>query len=337
MSKPITEQIEMPWQKIVDTLHTPVMVLDTNLIYRYANPAYCQLVSKNTSELIGMEVFEVFPESAEVVAEMRRFFHAALAGETVRLDEQPYKIANANGVMEEHYWRILNRPVRDESGQVKYMLQEAENITREREASRQRDVISNELDHRVKNLLAVINAIINLSGTNSDTVPEFRRGLAERFQAISRAHERLAKSDWKGLEVEEVLRDTLKPFCDLDSDKVTMRGPPVKLAVRATRDASMLFHEFATNAAKYGFLSEKSGRLDIEWTIDPETRTAYFTWTESGLTGIETPTQSGFGSLLTDSFPNLNVTKDYRPEGLQIKLTINEEILALSQSQLSMS
>lgn len=331
MLKTITPQSDVTYKQLIDTMQAPVMLLNKELVFEYINPAYTHLVSKKPEELLGQYVFDAFPESEEAIAPMRDAFVKVFTGETVIMDEQPYSIRDPDGVTRKHIWRLVNRPLRDEFGKVKYLLQEAEDITATSDMKRQRNIISNELDHRVKNLLAVINAIISLSGSNSNDIPEFRRSLADRLQAISKSHERLAKSDWKGLELKDVLHDALQPFCDIKDGNVTISGPPVKLAMRSTRDASMLFHEFATNAAKYGFLSHPDGRLNVHWTINPETRIAEFKWTESGLSGIQTPVKTGFGSILSESFPNMKVTKNYRPEGLEINILVSEEILAQEQ------
>jgi PAS domain S-box-containing protein len=331
MLQTITSQSDVTYKQLLDTMQTPIMLLNKELVFEYVNPGYTRLVSKESAELLGRYVFDAFPESEEAIAPMREAFQKTLSGETIIMDEQPYSIMDADGVTRKHIWRIVNRPLRDEAGNVKYLLQEAEDITATSDMKRQRNIISNELDHRVKNLLAVINAIINLSGSNSKDIPDFRRSLADRLQAISKSHERLAKSDWKGLELKDVLHDALQPFCDTKDGNITISGPPVKLAMRSTRDASMLFHEFATNAVKYGFLSHPDGRLNVQWTINPETHIAEFKWTESGLNGIQTPIKTGFGSILSESFPNMKVTKIYRPEGLEISILVSEEILAQEQ------
>lgn|GEM_PF-307830 len=331
MLQTITSQSDVTYKQLLDTMQTPIMLLNKELVFEYVNPGYMRLVSKESAELLGRYVFDAFPESEEAIAPMREAFQKTLSGETITMDEQPYSIMDADGVTRKHIWRIVNRPLRDEAGNVKYLLQEAEDITATSDMKRQRNIISNELDHRVKNLLAVINAIVDLSGTNSETVSEFRRSLSDRFQAISKSHERLAKSDWKGLDIKDVIRDTLQPFCDLQDGTVTINGPPLKLAVRSTRDASMLFHEFATNAAKYGFLSNRSGRLNIDWRIDPKERMGYFIWKESGLSGIRPPEETGFGTLLSRSFPNMKVEKTYEDDGIRINITVSQDILELEQ------
>lgn len=331
MLKTITPQSNITYKQLIDTMQTPVMLLNKDLVFEYLNAGYSRLISRQPEELLGERLFDAFPESEVVIAPIRDAFQKVFTGETIVMDEQPYSIMDPDGVVREHIWRLVNRPVCDENGTVKYLLQEAEDLTSTTEMRNQRNIISNELDHRVKNLLAVINAIISLSGSNSDTIPEFRRSLADRFQAISKSHERLAKSDWKGLDIRDVIRDALHPFCDLESETVTINGPPVKFAVRATRDSSMLFHEFATNAAKYGFLSNPSGRLKIEWRIDPEERIAYFTWKESGLSGITPPKETGFGTLLSSSFPNMNVEKIYEDDGIRITINVSQDILEQQQ------
>lgn len=323
--------LTLPWRKFVDSLQSPFMAMGPDLVIRYCNAAFCRLVNRHLDQVQNRYIFDTFPESEETMRHVRGEFERVLEGSTVVLDELKYDIANAEGVMEARYWRLVNSPLMDEHGNVTHILQQAEDITDALEMKRQRDVISNELDHRVKNLLTVLNAIVSLSGSHCETIPEFRRSLSERLQAISKSHERLARSDWKGLEIADILHDALEPFCDLNAGKVKISGPSLKLGVRSTRDASMVFHEFATNAMKYGFLSDPAGRLEINWEIDAKAGVADFYWREYGLTNIEPPTRNGFGTTLLSSFPNIKTNVDYHPEGWHIHMRMPREILTLEQ------
>lgn len=205
-----------------------------------------------------------------------------------------------------------------ETAEVRRSLRILSLLLRDREAeretasSRQRLMI-NELNHRVKNTLATVQSLALQSlGRGGEKVNAFN----ERLVALSRAHDLLTRHVWEKAELEEVVLRTLEPY----RSRTSVAGPTVWLAPNSAVSLSMVFHELATNASKYGALSAEGGRVQVSWRIDRGAAELVLTWTESGGPPVAEPQRTGFGSRMIGSSlaSELNGSADlaFRPEGL---------------------
>ena len=167
---------------------------------------------------------------------------------------------------------------------------------RTRAAVRQR-VLNQELNHRVKNILAVIQSLVSQKPPQNETVDGYIEALRGRIRALSFAHDQVVR-DESGGQLHHLLRAELGPYAD-EGERIEMTGPAVRLDGRAYSVMALILHEMATNAAKYGALSKADGHLSIHWDLDMagDCRIA---WIESGLTGVTPPSRSGFGSALIE-------------------------------------
>jgi two-component sensor histidine kinase len=157
-------------------------------------------------------------------------------------------------------------------------------------------MLLHELSHRVKNVLMVVQAIVMRTLTNERPARESRDLLLNRIHALGRAHEMLMRSDWKGAPMAEIVKNELTPFLA----RVEIDGPPVIVEGRMVQTLSLVIHELATNAAKYGSLSNQEGRVMVSWSISGDGSTDGFTfcWEERDGPHVAAPTRSGFGSAL---------------------------------------
>lgn len=156
-------------------------------------------------------------------------------------------------------------------------------------------VVNQELSHRMKNMLAMVQAIAaqTLKGVaDQEAVTGFR----DRLLALSQAHDVLLQTSWATAPLREVLEGVLDRSGQMR--RIDVSGPAVTLGPRATLSFSLLLHELATNATKYGALSVPEGRVDVAWHVDPATGELVFTWRESGGPPAQEPTRRGFGSRL---------------------------------------
>lgn len=192
-----------------------------------------------------------------------------------------------------------------------------------RALSRQRLMI-NELNHRVKNTLATVQSLAMQSlGRGETTAPGFD-AFNERLYALARAHDLLTRTVWESADLSDVLRQTLEPY----GDRASFEGPPAALAPSAALALSMVFHELATNALKYGGLSTPGGRVEVSWRRDPlDPDRLALRWTETGGPRIEQPpSRKGFGSrLIAASLRNElkgEASFEYRSTGLVCTLTV---------------
>ncbi|WP_323763930.1 chemotaxis protein CheB [Marinovum sp.] len=160
-------------------------------------------------------------------------------------------------------------------------------------------VISAELDHRVKNILSLVNTIARMTGRTTGSFREFQSVFAARIQSLSRTHSALAQMNWDGIDLKRLVRDELEAYGSGEFNQYDTKGPPVQVGPAAAQSLALAVHELATNAAKYGALSRPGGRLDVAWDID-ETGLR-LRWIESGLTLVSEPEAKGFGSTVIRS------------------------------------
>ncbi len=176
-----------------------------------------------------------------------------------------------------------------------------------------------EINHRSKNMLGVIQAIARqtaVAGTEA-----FLDRFGKRIWALAASNDLLARNGWGAVALEELIRSQLTPFADQIGQRILLDGLHVQLNASATRSLGMAFHELATNAAKYGALSDVGGSIRIAWSIKPEDRRILrISWVESGGPPVMPPERSGFGSKVTKQMVEAEtkgrVTVDYAADGL---------------------
>ncbi len=171
-------------------------------------------------------------------------------------------------------------------------------IERERHRDRER-VMAAEIDHRARNMLAVIQSITRL--TTGVDVEDVKAKLGDRFAALARVHSLLGSKRWTDVEFRDLLEDELAPFGLDIHDRVSIEGPSVPLSAQEAQLIAMMLHELTTNALKYGSLRSDTGQLSVAWSID-EARNMTLRWVESGVPTEIGPdaggAETGFGSLL---------------------------------------
>lgn len=295
----------------------PAMMLNTDFVFAEANKAYCEAVQRDREELLDRYIFDVFPNSPERIAAISESFRKTFAGEAVGLDPRPYKLRLADGRLEDRLWQVTQFPVRcEETGGI-YLVQRSEDVTEREQLRQQRDLVTAELNHRVRNTLAVVQSVAEHTGLASDSIETFLKSFSGRLAAMGRNFAALSDSHWQGLDFEQIVRTELIPYTGPVLDRVHLSGEPVTLSVKSTRDTSMLVHEMITNASKYGFLATPRGSLNIRWWI--EDQVFCVDWIESGVPGTEPPKQEGFGFQLMELMTNISIEKVFSPDGLHLR------------------
>jgi two-component sensor histidine kinase len=187
------------------------------------------------------------------------------------------------------------------------------------------DLLIEELNHRVKNTLAILQAIATQT-FRSATKPE-REKFEGRLGALAEAHNLLSKEKWQGSDLAEVIARVLQPYQLNNPARIRMFGPNVPLSPRLAVVLSMILHEIATNAAKYGALSNVSGTVTLDWELlnDEATPKLRLIWTESGGPPVVSPVQHGFGSRLIERSARDQLggeaTVDFLPSGVVYTIT----------------
>ncbi len=160
------------------------------------------------------------------------------------------------------------------------------------------ELLINEVNHRVKNTLATVQSLASQTFRNgADNAA--RAKFDARLASLGRTHDVLSAKKWEGADIREVARETLEPFASAYPDRIQVDGPPVPMSPRSVVMLSMVLHELATNAAKYGALSGSAGRVVVEWAIKPIDNVELH-WSEFDGPPIEKPQHSGFGTTLIE-------------------------------------
>ena len=202
---------------------------------------------------------------------------------------------------------------------LQVVLRRIEAASRERAKAHERDkLLMAELDHRVKNTLANIQALVVQSSRSAESVTAFVEGLGKRIHSMAKAHSLLTQSRWEGVSVDGMLREELEAYGPA-SDVVSLAGEDAVLTPKSALALSLALHELATNAAKYGAFSIATGHVAVKWQVRDDGGLG-LSWTESGGPPVMPPTRRGFGSSLIERALTLETggraTIDYRPGGV---------------------
>ncbi len=155
-----------------------------------------------------------------------------------------------------------------------------------------------EVNHRAKNLLAVVQAVALQTAKHSDP-STFVARLSERIGGLSAGQDLLVKNQWHSVGVSELIEAQLAHFKDLMGTRVLLVGPPVRLTAEAAQAIGMALHELSTNAAKYGALSNEGGRVHITWQTTAGAGANFsMSWLEDGGPAVIAPTRKGFGQVV---------------------------------------
>lgn len=214
---------------------------------------------------------------------------------------------------------------------------EASAEERER-TERRRRVLNDELNHRVKNILALVKSIARQTGATAASVDEYAASMEGRLRALAFAHDQSLGSGCGGdLETLVSAEASLHRYGP-GADRIVLDGPPIGLSDRAFSVVALVLHELMTNAAKYGALSVPEGRLTVAWRIADD-GDCLLTWRESGGPAVVAPTRRGFGSKLIQSTIEYDLKGsallDYDPAGLRVELRIPARHLTESQGLVS--
>jgi len=198
-------------------------------------------------------------------------------------------------------------------------------------AEDQQGFMLSELEHRVKNTLAVVQAIVALTARNAQGTEQLVAALTGRIDALARSHALLTGRRWDACDLRDLVEQALDPYRRAAPNVVSARGPLVRVRPRAALALGMILHELATNAAKYGALADNLGRLDLDWAVSEtdDQKEVRLSWIESGLSGVKPPAREGFGTTLIKRSIALALsgaaTFDYTPSGLHCVLEFSPD------------
>ena len=222
-------------------------------------------------------------------------------------------------------------PIRDEKGQIVGASKIARDITERKRQETFIALLSREVDHRAKNLLAVVHAIVSL--TEGETAAGVKAAIVGRVQALASAHNLLANSHWQGAPLETIVEKELAPYCSEGNSRALISGQGLKVGPKTAQAVAIVVHELATNAAKYGALSIPAGRVRVEWSLTAN-QDLTIHWAETEGPELIPPSREGFGTrvvrMMIKNQLDGDVRFDWRDTGLVCDMRIPKEQLSKS-------
>jgi len=219
---------------------------------------------------------------------------------------------------------IRAEPLHGSDGTIIGAVCAAADVTERHRYEAQLRLLLDELNHRVKNTLAIVQALAQQTMRTRPEPADFAAAFSDRLGAMARSHNLLTEHSWRGAGLEELVRGALSAFLD-EGRCIDIGGDDVTIPASAAITLGLVLHELATNASKYGALSVPSGRLAVRWTVAeaPGGRAVDLRWTESGGPPVTPPSRRGFGSrLLAGSAQQLggSFEPDYAADGFSGRL-----------------
>ena len=248
----------------------------------------------------------------------------------VRANAVPFLIRRPDG--SRLRTEISSAPLRDGEGSVTGAVSVVIDVEERERAIEHQAVLTGELAHRMKNTMAMVQAIVHQSLRSATSLAEARESVVSRFEALVRAQDLLTRADWKLTDLTTVARAALETF-DPD-DRLSIEGPRVEVGARAALSFTLVLHELATNAIKHGALSTPGGNAELRWHVnaDEGEQRLYLNWRESAGPVVSPPAMKGFGTRLIDTLGRTlgGISHvDYDPAGLKWSLEAETNRLTL--------
>jgi len=257
--------------------------------------------SENAAQILGFDPQQPFSAAqflARVHLDDRARLKAIIDG--VRVDSPSYSVTfrfvRPDG--REAWLEETSRAEFDKSGRFVRLKGLTRDITRRKQAEKRQDLLITELDHRVKNVLARVAAVVMHTRRRCESMDEFVKTLHGRIQSMAAAHSLLSQSRWSDVGFADLIRHQLAPYTT--DANTTIGGPEVMLTSAETQAVAMVIHELVTNAAKHGALSCPDGDVSVNWhrTVTDVAAILTITWRELGGPPIKAPVRSSYGSSL---------------------------------------
>jgi PAS domain S-box-containing protein len=281
------------------------------------NEQFCSITGYGREELLG-QTFWSLTDVDDCQADLAQFSRLMVGKLDTYTLEKRYVHKDGHRVWVE----VAASRVDDAAGQPLYGIRVVRDISERKMAEEHQRLLIHELNHRVKNTLATVQSIAAQTLRGSGAPVETREALESRLFALSRAHNVLTRENWEGALLHEIIADVIEPYSNGREGRIRCQGGRVHLVPRMALALSLALHELATNAAKYGALSNATGEASLTWMVD-HTRTPpllLLRWQERGGPAVEPPTRKGFGSRLIERSLahdlDGEVRIEYRPSGL---------------------
>ena len=313
----VRRESEERLRAIIDTAVDAILVIDENGLIQSINPATERIFGYAPNEIVGKNVSLLMSDRDAAVHD--KFISAYLRtgkakiigfGREVDHRRKDGSVFTADLAVAE--WHVGGR---------RYFTGTIRDITERKRYEKELQLLLREVNHRAKNMLAVVQAIARQ--TAAATRDEFIERFGERVQALVVSQDLLVKNEWKGVDLNELIRSQLAHFKDVIGTRIELRGAPLFISASAAQTIGMAIHELATNAGKYGALSNHEGRLKVDWGLEHSEKggkTLVMSWVELGGEAVTAPAEQGFGTTVIVPMARMSldaeVDLDYAETGL---------------------
>lgn len=270
----------------------------------------------SAAEAIGQPITLVIPEDRqheerEILARIRR-------GERIHHFETVRRRKDGRSIIVS----LTVSPVKDAHGNIIGASKIARDITAQKQIQEQIGILAREAEHRTKNVLATVQATVNLS--QSDTADGLKKSIAGRIQALANVHRLFVQTRWTGADLRTLAVDELSPYCQDGDGRVQVDGTNITVKPDVAQPLAVILHELATNAAKYGALSVPDGRVHVGWEVTDGR--LMLRWTETGGPPATPPTREGFGTRIVKAMISStlkgDIRHDWRESGLVCEIDL---------------
>jgi PAS domain S-box-containing protein len=297
---------------VLDRVPAGIMQTAPDGRYVFVNRGFCELTGRSREEVTGLH-FEAITHPDDVAKNIELFAKATKTGQSYSLRKR-YVRPDGSTVWTEVTVTRLDDP---EEGVLSIVV----DLTDRLHAEEQQKLLVNELNHRVKNTLASVQALAHMTKRHASSIDDFYAAFSDRLRALSNTHNLLTGGLWESASLHDLISSELQPYAGGDAARVRISGAPVGLKPYHAINLGMVFHELATNAVKYGALSARAGRTAVTWSVDGADGGRELTvhWQETDGPPVQEPDRKGFGSrLIEETVQALGGTVEIRflPGGL---------------------
>jgi PAS domain S-box-containing protein len=304
-------------RSILDNTQAFIGLLSLDGTLLEANAPALQAAGIKRESVIGRRLWdiEVWSEDPGEVARLKDAIVRAARGEIVRYDLVVHLAHDVHLDID-----FMIAPVRDASGTITLLVPSGLDVTDRKRSLRHIHLLMGEVNHRAMNLLAVVQAVARQTARHGDAMTFVTR-LTERIASLAASQNLLVQNEWQGVAVMDLVAAQLSHFNDLIGTRVIFDGPTARLSAAAAQGIGMALHELATNAGKYGALSNDAGRVQVLWrTTATDPAMFEMRWIETAGPMVEPPTRQGFGQKVMGPMVEASVTGkaeiDYCATGL---------------------
>jgi PAS domain S-box-containing protein len=300
---------------VIENSHDAIITKNLNSIITSWNAGAERIFGYKPDEVIGKPVTILMPPDQvhEELTILERIRRGELIDhyETIRVRKDG-KLLNIS---------LTVSPIKDGSGKIVGASKIARDITQRARSEEQIRTLAREAEHRSKNILANVQAAVHL--TQEENIADFKKAVEGRIKALANVHRLFVESRWAGAALHRLIGEELAPYHEDGGSRVSIDGPELLLEPSIGQTLAVICHELATNAAKYGALSTRGGRVAVTWTV--QDRRLALRWSETDGPAVSVPTRKGFGTrvigrMVEQAHGALRI--DWRPEGVVCEVAV---------------